>query len=539
MKRCTMTVVLAMAASYQAGCAPADLCAGVGYATDKYQSRDASALRTTHHPHYRFDIHLRSDLEDAIGLTDLDELKREGGRVLTAAHALAVAVTNGELDRMAPDGIAFLAHRYCQTSPASTPEMQREIIKKRFSEESGTALEADLSRLRAATDLRVARRMLGDIEQGIEAAVGDRGKIGRALLAAPLFLPAAIGAEMADANATRQVIDASFDHVFVYRPSHADGPRTAEELAHADDDQLAQWFAPVFIQQHDPEAPYPPGEDQLGKVRLNGTPEHIEVQVDVKRPTVYWTRQEAKISATELGQPLIAGSTSGFLSSKIGSHKRRQLVYVAWYPSRPALKPVDSEAGLIDGVVIRMTLDRHNRPAVYEFVRSCGCYHMLYVAEFVEAAARREFGEPLPGQRYSLQKADAKRELFIPSLVPDDGSHPARPVVYVSGGHHMLMGVEPGGIWKGGAEVTSECTYRLEKYETLTRLPLGEGVASMFGSDGLVHNAGRAEGWLLAPTGMRSAGQPRQLGTMKIRMDAYDYDDPYLLDRQLRFPSGF
>jgi hypothetical protein len=68
---------------------------------------------------------------------------------------------------------------------------------------------------------------------------------------------------------------------------------------------------------------------------------------------------------------------------------------------------------------------------------------------------------------------------------------------------------------------------------------LGDGVASMFGGDGLVHNAGRGEGWLLAPTGMLSAGQTRQLGTMKIRMDAYDYDDPRLLERNLRLPDGF
>jgi hypothetical protein len=61
----------------------------------------------------------------------------------------------------------------------------------------------------------------------------------------------------------------------------------------------------------------------------------------------------------------------------------------------------------------------------------------------------------------------------------------------------------------------------------------------MFGSDGLVHNAGRKEGLLLAPTGMLSAGQPRQLGTMKIRMDAYDQDDPRLLEEGLRLPNGF
>ncbi|MGD2111453.1 MAG: hypothetical protein PVI86_18910 [Phycisphaerae bacterium] len=39
---------------------------------------------------------------------------------------------------------------------------------------------------------------------------------------------------------------------------------------------------------------------------------------------------------------------------------------------------------------------------------------------------------------------------------------------------------------------------------------------------------------VLAPTGMRSAGQPRQLGTMKIRMDAYPAFLTRLLDLGFR-----
>ena len=112
-------------------------------------------------------------------------------------------------------------------------------------------------------------------------------------------------------------------------------------------------------------------------------------------------------------------------------------------------------------------------------------------------------------------------------------------IAFVSAGDHLLMGVHP--LRDDPVEATIDETYAyvLEPYESLTRLPLGGGIASMFGSDGLVHHAGRAEGWLLAPTGMLSAGQPRQLGTMKIRMDAYDYDDPRLLERNLRLPASF
>ena len=225
--------------------------------------------------------------------------------------------------------------------------------------------------------------------------------------------------------------------------------------------------------------------------------------------------------------------------AKVGNRKYDQLVYVAWYPSRPALSADDPEAGRIDGVVVRITLDRHKRPAIYEFVRSCGCYHTLWVSEFVEAAARKQFGPPAKDKRFAVQRPVAGKELFFPDLIGDDGAHPRRPVAFVSAGHHLLMGVKPieDGVISG--EIADRHTYRLEPYDTLTKLPLGDGVASMFGSDGLVHDAGRGEGWLLAPTGMLSAGQPRQLGTMKIRMDAYDYDDPRLLERNLRFPDGF
>ncbi len=61
----------------------------------------------------------------------------------------------------------------------------------------------------------------------------------------------------------------------------------------------------------------------------------------------------------------------------------------------------------------------------------------------------------------------------------------------------------------------------------------------MFGADGLVHNAGRPVGYLLAPTGMLSAGQPRKRGTQRVRWDDYLFDDPHFLERTLRLPRKF
>jgi len=322
---------------------------------------------------------------------------------------------------------------------------------------------------------------------------------------------------MADREATQRAVVADFEQIIEYRPAEMVEVPSAATLERADPASLARWFAPTFEQQTDPQADYPVTDDQIGRVFLDGTPDAIQVHIDIKDPVVYWAHQQAKV----------------------GKRRYDQLVYVAWYPSRPALTPNDAQAGRIDGVVVRITLDRHKRPAIYEFVRSCGCYHTLWVAEFVESAARRQFGAPSEGLSYAAQRPTTGRELFFPELIRDDGARPRRPIVFVSAGHHLLMTVKPMDENSGTTPNAAMRTYRLEPYETLTRLPLGDGVASMFGSDGLVHDAGRREGWLLAPTGMLSAGQPRQLGTMKIRMDAYDYNDPRLLEQNLRLPDDF
>ncbi len=499
------------------GCGPPQrLTEGITYFAAKDQAADAASLRVGGHGELRFTVALRSDLDDALAEVDLDALREEGLDVLRRAHRLALETLDGEIDRMSPRGLAELVRTYRLDHAPADPARRRAFLKRAAAERARAAFERDEATLRSAATLAEARCFLRDIRARIEPPPGDRGKLGRILVAAPLFLPAAIGAEIADREATQRALVADFDQVIEYRPAEMPEVPSADGLAQASPQQLARWFAPVFAQQFDAEARYPQADDRIGRVYLTGRPGDIRVHIDVDDPVVYWTHGEARV----------------------GQRRYDQLIYVAWYPERPALTPNDPQAGHIDGIVVRITLDRHERPAIYEFVRSCGCFHTLWVAEFVEAEAREQFGPPIKGMRFAVQRDQPGRGLFIPELVPDDGSRPGRPVAFVSAGSHMVMIVRP----LAGADVppaVEKHTYRLEPYDNLTRLPLGDGVASMFGSDGLVHNAGRGEGWLLAPTGMLSAGQPRQLGTMKIRLDAYDYDDPRLLEGHLRLPGSF
>lgn len=510
---CAISTVLIIAG----GCAPERLTEGVTYSAERGHVRDAGALCVAGKGHLRFDAALRSDLEDAIAATDLPTMTQRGADVLRRSNALAIKSVDSELDRMPAEELNSLIRTYGLASSSEDRSEEIDCVKSAYSDRAQSALENDLAEIDSASGLRAERRILSRILGRIEPSPGDRGKLGRVLLAAPLFVPASIGAEIADHEATQRAMVADFTHVIEYRPAETDDVGAATTLERADAAVLARWFAPVFEQQVDPNAEYPVSEDKIGRVYLTGAPNDIRVNIDIGDPVVYWTRQQAKV----------------------GERKYDQLIYVAWYPSRPALTPNDPAAGRIDGLVMRITLDRHERPAVYEFVRSCGCYHTLWVAEFVESAARQQFGPPPDGEEYAVQRETSGRDLFMPELVRDDGARPRRPIAYVGAGHHLLTAVKPLVDERDVSPAEARMTYRLEPYEALTRLPLGKGVASMFGSDGLVHDAGRGEGWLLAPTGMLSAGQPRQLGTMKIRMDAYDYDDPRLLERNLRLPDGF
>lgn len=512
--------VLAAVACLLSGCAPAEFTEGIGVESRRAGVRDASASTVRGMGHLRFDTALRGDLDDALTLQQVEPMREAARKVLSDAHQLAMRLVHGELDRIPPGGLHALADCYGMALPPdASPDALRAAVRERFDQESGAALAGDLARIDSADSRAALRDELVRIRRRIEPEAGDAGRLARVLLTSPMYVPAALGAELADAQATRRATTAAFSRVQVYSPAPPETTLDESEWESARLEELMRQFAPHFVQEIDPDAGYAPTEDRIGRVYLSGSPGAVRVNVDVQDPVVYWKHAQAKVR----------------------DRRYDQLVYVAWYPSRPALSPGDPQAGRIDGVVVRITLDRRRRPAVYEFVRTCGCYHTLWVADHVEKAALAEFGGPLPGMAFAVQKRpERSRELFMPALVSAGGSEQQqRPVVLVNAGQHLVVTIAAGGANQFAPADQPPRTYRLEPYEVLTQLPLDGQVASMFNEEGLVHDAARAESWMLAPTGMLQAGRPRQLGTMKIRMDAYDYDDPRLLERNLRLPSDF
>ncbi|MFQ5415194.1 MAG: hypothetical protein ACE5E6_12125, partial [Phycisphaerae bacterium] len=383
-----------------------------------------------------------------------------------------------------------------------------DVLRTRYDHTASAALQRDLLDVERLP-LERLRNKLRAYRRGVEPLPDERGRLTRTLALAWAAIPAWIGLEREEAK-LRSKADAKvakrFDRVAVWR-SATQGRR-----------DLLRRYAPTIAVEWPQDRGYPIDDDRIGTVRLAGGPGAVEVHIDPASPALYaytWT-------------------------AKIHGRRHRQLVYVWWFPERPEMTPRDPSAGRIDGGMLRITLDARDRPLIVESSLNCGCGHQVFVSAALEASARRAYGGPLPGKRFATeQHMRGKHDVIVIDTfdLPDDKTRP-RPVIYVAAGYHEVCRVtfaDP--AQRDGVRVVADAAYALMDYRVLERLPLGDGVASMFGADGLVHGAGRPEGYLLAPTGILSAGQPRQRGTHRIRWDDFLFDDPHLLERTLRWPT--
>lgn len=278
---------------------------------------------------------------------------------------------------------------------------------------------------------------------------------------------------------------------------------------------LLEKFAPVIVQETDPAAAYDPAVNEIGTPRPH---ENLDggkrVFVDTDAPSLFAFTSEATL----------------------GGKPHRQLVYTWWFAEHPKLKGgFDPEHGKIEGVTLRMTLDERDRPMIYETIYNCGCYHRAYPTEELEAMAQAEFGPPEEGRYTSVRREMPRRiDLYVPEAVPGDPGE--RPVVFSAAGRHMPLAIGHEAHIGERAHITDTRQLELRPYERLEEGgPDGLGI---FRADSLVAGADRAETWMLFPTGLYHAGTPRRRGAQLIHFDQYDWDDPHLLERTLRLPSG-
>ena len=234
--------------------------------------------------------------------------------------------------------------------------------------------------------------------------------------------------------------------------------------------------------------------DTAARYDLPGTPIHGPEgpDVDVSRPVAYF----------------LPGLT------RFGDRSLVQLNYIFWFSRRPAEGLFDPEAGALDALVWRVTLDDDGEPLFYDTIHACGCYH---------------YGFPVG--RLRRQEVESEHSILMPQ-----GAVPTGPVALrLASGRHALQRVLP----EARAHGTPERGYELRSYEELLTLPDGEGTRSLFGPDGLVRGTQRPERLWLWISGVRSPGAMRQWGhhVTSFTGDAY-FDDPHLMEKLFVPPAS-
>ncbi len=480
------------------GCAPRQFGPAIAHHAEKAAVTDAAARHTTASPYYRFNSELLSDLDDAIECTDVQSLRRMANAVLRGANVLGQNSNSNEIERMPGSARSELARIGGISDDLA-------VLRRHLSKLANATLESDLREV-DQLPLPELRQKLRDIRKGIEDLPDDRGRTERQVLYSWAAIATANGIATEEAKLPEKCLAKAkkkFDRIAIWRPRKSDAGT------------LLSRYAPIIGMEWPANRLHDVNSDRIGAVTLSADGARIEVQIDPSEPAVYAYTSTAKIDGRVY----------------------RQLNYVWWFPERPEMTRDDPVAGHIDGAMLRVTLDVNDVPMFVESSLNCGCAHEVFVSDRIESAARGAFGSPLDGKHFSVEKSNPEKHDIVVIHVFDAGPDAARPLVLSAAGYHEVCRIEFNATESINAmDIVEEGSYRILDYDTLDALPLGDRIASMFGPDGLVHYAGRPEGFLLAPSGILSAGQPRKRGTQRIRWDDYLHDDPHLLEKTLRIP---
>ena len=329
---------------------------------------------------------------------------------------------------------------------------------------------------------------------------------------------------MLGAEALEDPIQAVGGDGVVFAPAGDDAPRDRRHLAAASPQELVAYYAPVFVQQRvntsAQKHPYPPEYDLIGEARLRRA-------------------ADGKLKAYVAGAPKVYTICE---SRKLGGKDHVQLTYTAWYPAHPRMKTIDLEAADIDSCVLRITLDAEHAPLLYETIAACGCFHKVFVQRWVEESAQKNFGPPLKGKKYAVERVvDDSIDWEVAGLVDEPRDKPRRPVVFIKAGDHKVLGMGSAARLRvpQGADVRP---YQVTSYADLYSLPVADSQerAPFFdvGKGGKVWGAERTERFLLSWVGVDDAGQPRANDQIKLHFDQSTWSDPTIYERFLRLPAG-
>ena len=164
------------------------------------------------------------------------------------------------------------------------------------------------------------------------------------------------------------------------------------------DSDIAFKLAPLIIQEALGDEPL---HDRFGALNSsNGIP-----VLDIGKPTVYVYLDEVKISGKE--------------------HAR--FSYLWCYPPDPG----NSSGASLTVQGVRITTDSAGAPVIWEVLADSSGMTLLFVAESLEAAARKQWNKLSPGRRFYAEAGLRQAPSIIVSRIIADGPVPMGPIMYL------------------------------------------------------------------------------------------------------------
>ena len=110
----------------------------------------------------------------------------------------------------------------------------------------------------------------------------------------------------------------------------------------------------------------------------------------------------------------------------LNGQAHEQMTYWWRYP-----KSAKRNHRALEGQGVRLTLSSTGRPAIWEVLGDTSGAKLIFVAQSLEAQAAREFGTPLDGRKFAVERSLAESPNIVVARVIEDGPMPMGPIIYL------------------------------------------------------------------------------------------------------------
>lgn len=123
----------------------------------------------------------------------------------------------------------------------------------------------------------------------------------------------------------------------------------------------------------------------------------------------------------------------------LGGREYHQLAYRWVYTEKRTTVHSPTTSAMWRGV--RLTLDEHDYPLVYEVIGDDIQLNRLFISNSLELAALNEYGAPLPGRISSAERSMQEEPMTLVVRVLEVGSVPMGPIVYIAAPERTISSI--------------------------------------------------------------------------------------------------